>query len=123
MISAVYKFSRFLMVPFDREAEAVDFFSRCIRNGPEIKNISAFFKTLTHKYLLVYDEDKSIRLGESSLRCLLDAMRKEKAGMAYSNYCLWNGRKAIPHLLMDYQLGSIRENFHFGPLLFFPARP
>lgn len=51
---------------------------------------------------------------------LLQAARDTQAGMVYGDYRrLTTGGAAIPHPLTDYQTGSLRDTFDFGPLVLF----
>ncbi|MDR2495932.1 MAG: glycosyltransferase family 2 protein [Tannerellaceae bacterium] len=38
------------------------------------------------------------------------------AGMIYADYCERNDNELIPHPLIDYRKGSLRDDFDFGPL-------
>ena len=71
-------------------------------------------------YVLFLKEGKGIELGSRSLERLLEIGRLTGAGMLYGDY-----EEAAPAGLFrerpvnDYQLGSIRDDFPFGPLQFF----
>ncbi len=41
----------------------------------------------------------------------------KNAGIVYSDFYEKSGREIIPHPLIDYQYGSLRDDFEFGPLM------
>ncbi|MGB5873658.1 MAG: glycosyltransferase family A protein, partial [Bacteroidota bacterium] len=48
----------------------------------------------------------------------LDVARGTGAGIIYSDYHDVRDGKFLPHQVIDYQLGSIRDDFNFGSMLF-----
>lgn len=72
-------------------------------------------------YVLICLTDQSIELGQYALERFIDTMESTKAGLVYSNYHeIKNGNRS-PHPTIDYQSGSVRDDFNFGPILFYPA--
>lgn len=68
------------------------------------------------EYLLLIRDDAEIEWGPGALERLLDAARATKAGMVYSDYCELKAGRRREHPVNDYQPGSIRDDFHFGPV-------
>lgn len=68
-------------------------------------------------YLLLITENVKIDLAQSALEKLLETAKKLKAGIIYSDYYESKQNKTFPHPLIDYQIGSIRDDFDFGALL------
>lgn len=119
MIPEVYKFGRFLFVPFNEGKEAASFFPFGIRDGKEIKNLSTFFRQINTTYLLACDEEKEIKTDALSLCRMLKAFENKNAGIVYSDFTSQERNSLIKHPLIEYQTGSIRDDFNFGHLLIF----
>ncbi len=54
-----------------------------------------------------------------SLRRLLKAFENKRAGIVYSDFMRQEGKNLAENPLIDYQQGSIRDDFNFGHLLLF----
>ncbi|MGA2782201.1 MAG: DUF4922 domain-containing protein [Smithella sp.] len=119
MTPLVRKFGRFLLLPVNDEKEAMSGWPTDTFNVKEIKNISLFLKKLSCKYLLLITDKKEINCDELSLRRLLKIAEKKKTGIIYSDFFLRKDNNLIQHPLIDYQQGSIRDDFNFGHLLLF----
>ena len=70
-------------------------------------------------YLLLLTQNTSIELGQFSLERFLSIAESTGTGMLYSDYYEISGNERKAHPVTDYQLGSIRDDFNFGPVLFF----
>lgn len=82
-----------------------------LQNSTELKQIISGINT---EYILIYLHLKPIEWGEYGLERMLKIAKDTGAGMVYAdNYREKNG-KSIPHPLLDYQLGSVRDDFDFG---------
>jgi glycosyltransferase involved in cell wall biosynthesis len=86
-----------------------------------IKNFSSFLKKLTSNYLLLIEAEKKISCDELSLRRLLKALEKKRVGIVYSDFIWQEGNHLNKCPLIDYQQGSIRDDFNFGHLVIFTA--
>ena len=122
MKSLALKFGRFLLLPVNNEKEAMNGWPTDTHHVKEIKQLSLFLKKLSSKYLLLIADEKKINCDELSLRRLLRIAENKHAGIVYSDFILRKGNNLIPHPLIDYQQGSIRDDFNFGPFCFFPVR-
>ncbi|MBK8944762.1 MAG: glycosyltransferase family 2 protein [Ignavibacteriae bacterium] len=62
---------------------------------------------------------KSIRIdfGKFSLERFLNVAKNTGAGIVYSNFYETKENQIIKHPTIDYQLGSLRDDFDFGPVL------
>lgn len=67
-------------------------------------------------YLLLVQEYTEIEWGPGALERLIDVAQTTKAGMIYSDYCELQAGRRLEHPVNDYQSGSIRDDFHFGPV-------
>jgi len=82
--------------------------------------LEAILKKARTRYLLMITGKATIDFGPRTLERLLDVMGTTGAGMLYSDYeetTPAGARRERP--VNDYQLGSIRDDFHFGPVQLF----
>ena len=70
-------------------------------------------------YSLILTRETGIRLGMLALERFLDVASGTGAGMVYSDYFDSVDGMLSAHPVIDYQAGSLRDDFEFGPLLFF----
>ena len=70
-------------------------------------------------YSLVLTGTSTIRFGMFSLERFLSVCSDTGAGMVYSDFFDSLDGKLVPHPVTDYQIGSLRDDFEFGPVLFF----
>ena len=66
----------------------------------------------TTDYVLMALHDTPCDLGEGALQRFLRAADDTQAAMVYADY-----REELPHPTIDYQPGSLRDDFDFGPLV------
>jgi hypothetical protein len=82
------------------------------------KTIKLIAEKTETDYLIFITQDTLIELGQFSLERLLHIADNSKAGIIYSDYYDIKENKRSIHPVIDYQDGSIRDDFSFGPLLF-----
>lgn len=71
-------------------------------------------------FTLIYiQDDAQVTLGLNALGRLACMADDTRAGLLYADYYLFSHNKFLPSPTIDYQLGSLRDEFNFGPLLFF----
>ena len=70
-------------------------------------------KSLT-PYTLLVIHDTTIEFGQFALERLLSVAELTGSGMVYSDYHDIQGGKRVSHPVIEYQLGSIRDDFNFG---------
>ncbi|MFZ5942425.1 MAG: glycosyltransferase family 2 protein [Bacteroidota bacterium] len=73
----------------------------------------------TADYQLILTEDADIGFGPYSLERMLSVGDSTGAGLLYSNYYTIQDDERKPHPVIDYQEGSLRDDFNFGPVLFY----
>lgn len=74
-------------------------------------------------FVVIVLSGQRIRLGFGALERLLEAAQDTGAGLIYGDYCVERGdRRIFEHPLIDYQIGSLRDDFDFGPLVFLSRR-
>ncbi len=98
-----------------------------IRNVENLK-VTSLFSGSTIKliearadsdYILFLTRDTLIRLGQFSLERFISIAESTDSGIVYSDYFDIKDNTAFPHPVIDYQFGSLRDDFSFGPILFF----
>jgi len=94
--------------------------SRCKSfEAPSIGDGSLWNRLIGHArtgYLLLVQDHAEIEWGPGALERLIDVAQTTKAGMIYSDYCELQAGRRLEHPVNDYQPGSIRDDFHFGPV-------
>src|SRR5437773_2083338 len=58
-----------------------------------------------------------VEFGARALERFIQVAEDSGAGLIYSDFRERNGNEITDHPLIDYQLGSIRDNFDFGQVL------
>jgi len=76
-------------------------------------------KKITSKYLLLVTESREIDFAEFALERFLSVAEETNAGIVYSDYHDVKNGDIREHPLIDYQYGSIRDGFDFGPVMLF----
>lgn len=70
------------------------------------------------EYLIFIMQDTIIKPGQFSLDRFLSVAELTSSGIVYSDYYDLADGNISHHPVIDYQTGSIRDDFNFGPLLF-----
>jgi GT2 family glycosyltransferase len=119
MTPLFYKFGEYLFHALNNADETVSL--DLINDSPvrEVKNLSSLLQKLTTSYVLVIAAGKEIRIENNAIHRLLQIADDSQAGLVYPDYLLEDENKLIPCPLIDYQPGSIRDDFHFGEVLIF----
>jgi hypothetical protein len=71
------------------------------------------------KYLLLLPGPKEVSLGQNDLKKLLGAAESRAAGLTFSDFYEVSQGRATFHPLNDYQPGSVRDDFDFGPMMLY----
>jgi hypothetical protein len=85
-----------------------------IHSTAAVKRIA---EVINSEYILVVLSPAKISLGKFSLERLVNVATDSGAGLAYSDFHEVKNGKTAPHPLIDYQVGSIRDDFEFGHLV------
>ena len=96
-----------------------------IVNLPRWSDTAALRKLAeTHRsdYLLLYTGTSELHLAPRAVERMLQVARTSDAVMLYADYFRREGevKKSIP--VLEYQLGSLRDDFDFGPLQLYRTR-
>lgn len=86
------------------------------------KAVSAVVQRARSEYLLFVTQSHEMQLGQGALARMVHVARQTRAGLLYSDY--WEVKKGVrsERPLIDYQLGSLRDNFEFGPMMLFSTK-
>lgn len=98
-------------------------------DGCELLQIDTLYSTATWQqiaahsdaaYTLVYQRFTSLHLGPFALSRMIDILHDTAAGFVYADhYLIDNSGNYAAAPLIDYQQGSLRDDFDFGSLLLF----
>ena len=72
-------------------------------------------------YLLVYDKYTPLDINNRALARMIQVAEDTQAGMVYSDYYELHDDKRLAHPVIDYQMGSVRNDFDFGSLVLYRA--
>jgi hypothetical protein len=85
------------------------------------KAFQLYSKRAGENYTLLITRDADIRFGPYAPERMLQIAEDTMAGLIYSDYCDMRNTESVKHPVNDYQEGSIRDDFDFGPALLFPT--
>ena len=68
-------------------------------------------------YTLLYIVPQSFNLGDRALERMCDYLNAPESVMVYADHYQLAAGEIQPHPVIDYQPGSVRDDFDFGPLL------
>jgi hypothetical protein len=73
-------------------------------------------------YTLLVIHDTAIEFGQFALERLTSVAGLAASGMVYSDYHDIQGGHRVSHPVLEYELGSIRDDFNFGSVLLFDTK-
>jgi glycosyltransferase involved in cell wall biosynthesis len=82
------------------------------------KVIKFICEKFTGDYIIFITDQCSLEIKDSTIEQFLKKTINTGAGLFYSEYFVKSNNEIKRHSLIDYQLGSIRDDFDFGLLLF-----
>lgn len=91
----------------------------------KIDSGESFLKILNStqtEYILFISEPRILSFESRALEKFIEKAQKDTSGMVYSDFYEQKGERRIHHPLNDYQLGSVRDDFDFGPMILFSTR-
>lgn len=98
----------------------IDIFSPSRFNGPigSSRCLRQLIEQATAPYLLLQLKEE-VELGYLAIERFIDIAETTGAGLCYADYQEIKAGVQSPHPLIDYQKGSLRNDFNFGSVLFF----
>jgi len=82
------------------------------------KVVKFICEKVTGDYILFITDQFSLEISNNTIEQFLNKATNSSAGLFYSDYFVRNNNEINSHPLIDYQLGSIRDDFDFGSLIF-----
>lgn len=89
-----------------------------VENLTSSKTFDSILKSDDSNYVLLFTQDSHYELGQFAIERFYNVINSTQAAMVYSNYLAVNENSIVRHPVNDYQLGSLRDDFDFGSLLF-----
>ncbi len=77
----------------------------------------AIYEETDSDYIILFLKPLEITFEKFSLNRFLNVAELTEAGLLYSDYYEINGHNLLPHPQIDYQPGSIRDDFDFGEVI------
>jgi GT2 family glycosyltransferase/uncharacterized protein YjhX (UPF0386 family) len=121
MTLSAYKFGGFLFYPVDNARQAENIGQIAGNLIQKIDNLSLFLEKISSRYLFALAAPEEIKFNGSAIRRLIQIAADTRAGMVYCDYFIKLREKLIYRPLIEYQPGSIRDDFHFGHVLLYSA--
>ena len=84
--------------------------------------MQAVAQKTTTPYALLVIHDTTIEFGQYCLERLLSVASLTGSGLVYSDYHDLQGGQRVSHPVIEYQTGSIRDDFNFGSVLLFDSQ-
>ncbi len=85
------------------------------------QTINLIKETADSQYILIISQDNPIEFGQFGIERFALVAEDTGAGLVYSDYYEMKGEARISHPLIDYQIGSLRNDFDFGYVYFINA--
>lgn len=134
-------------MPFSNK-KSIEFSASSLRNSGEVENIfvlineekdpgfsgvsfiksNGFTSTLSVKkmseaaktdFILIYSKSFQLDLGKFTLKRMMQVCEDTGAGLVYSDYYENKDNYLSPYPVIDYQEGSLRDDFNFGSVILF----
>jgi hypothetical protein len=87
------------------------------KSASSSKLFKEIYEKSKSKYILLLSGNTRIEVNENSLIKYLNTAEEQNAGIVYSDFSENTRNEFIPHMLIDYQYGSIRDDYEFGPII------
>jgi len=71
------------------------------------------------EYILIYNKTFPLDLGKFALSRMMQVCENVNSGMVYSDYFENKNNQLSPHPVIDYQEGSLRDDFNFGSVILY----
>jgi glycosyltransferase involved in cell wall biosynthesis len=86
------------------------------------RTLRAIAQRATTPYTLLIIHDTAIEFGQFALERLVASAELTGSGLVYSDYHDIQGGQRVSHPVIEYQLGSVRDDFNFGSVLLFETK-
>ena len=92
-----------------------------VEENVSCSTIRQIAKMVRADFALLALDEAIIELCQGAIERLVQVAENTDAPMVYSDYLEISDEMLAPHPLIDYQLGSLRDDFNFGPVRFYRA--
>jgi hypothetical protein len=114
LVNQVFVLSKITVNLINCEQVIVHEYSSC-------STIRHLAKLVQSDYALLALGESIIELGQGAIERLVQVAEYTEAPMAYADYMEMKNSLLAPHPVIDYQPGSLRDDFNFGPLMLYRA--
>lgn len=83
------------------------------------KTIKLIGENSNSDFSLVALQSQNIQIGQFAIERMVQVAENTGGTMVYSDYLEVKNNEQTPHAVIDYQLGSLRDDFNFGPVQLF----
>ena len=90
-----------------------------VEENGSCSTIRLIAKLLRADFALLALSESSIEIGQGAIERLAQVAEYTDAPMVYADYMELKNGVLSPYPVIDYQLGSLRDDFNFGPVRFF----
>jgi hypothetical protein len=81
------------------------------------ETVDAIISNTSSEFVFILLDDVEIKLGQFATERFLQVINSTKAGIVYSDFYEQKNDKLVHHPVIDYKLGSLRDDFDFGSLI------
>lgn len=92
-----------------------------VQENGSCSTIRHLAKIVQSDFALLALDESTIELGQGAIERLVQVAEYTEAPMAYADYLEMKDGLLAPHPLIDYQLGSLLDNFNLGPVRLYRA--
>lgn len=92
------------------------FEAESVSSGLAIRKMAELSET---EYTLIYNRTSALKMGQLAIERFFQVASDTQSGLVYSNYLAVKNGKVENVPVIDYQEGSLRDDFNFGSLLFY----
>ncbi|VAX22293.1 Putative glycosyltransferase, partial [hydrothermal vent metagenome] len=83
------------------------------------ETIELIYENSQTEYTMILTQDDLIDFGQFAMERFRDVAENTDAGLVYSDYYERKNGETVAHPVIDLQLGSLRDDFNFGHILFY----
>jgi len=82
-----------------------------------VQGLQEIIQNVRDEYFILFTRSELPNIGQDAFERMWQVAKDSEAGIIYADYYEMEKGNKIAHPLNDYQLGSLRDDFDFGPLL------
>jgi len=84
-------------------------------------SVKKMVEVATTDFLIVYSKSSPLDLGKFALDRMMQVCEDMNAGIVYSDYFENKNNQLLSHPVIDYQEGSLRDDFNFGSVILYKS--